>query len=78
MKFNFSKKDVNDMKKNHFILKKKVFNLKELKKFEEEFTKISTKIKNNRDIHFFSKGKKKKLLVAYIIFIFILIFIKIL
>ena len=59
MKFNFSKKDVKDLKKNHFILKKKVFNFKELKKFEDEFTRISTKIKNNRDIHFFFKGKKK-------------------
>ena len=75
MKFNFSKKDVKDLKKNHFILKKKVFNFKELKKFEDEFTRISTKIKNNRDIHFFLK-EKKKLLAAYIIFIFTLVFIK--
>ena len=53
MKINFTSQDVKKIKEDNFIVKKKVISLKKLKKLNNEFEKISRKIKNKRDIHFF-------------------------
>ena len=59
MKINFTSQDVKKIKEDNFIVKKKVISLKKLKKLNNEFEKISRKIKNKRDIHFFKNGSKK-------------------
>ncbi len=57
MRLNFTKKDFENIKKDHFIVKRNVISFRELKKLNEEFNKVSKKINNKRDLHLFEKGK---------------------
>lgn len=59
MKINFSSKDIKKIKEDNFIVKKKVISFNKLKRLNEEFEKISKKIKIKRDLHYFNNRGKK-------------------
>ena len=59
MKINFSSNDIKKIKEDNFIVKKKVISFNKLKRLNEEFEKISKKIKIKRDLHYINNRGKK-------------------